>query len=417
MHEKRYLGRHLGARLREDLQQFPIIWLQGARQVGKTTFLEHELPGWPRYDLEDAGTAGLVAADPALFLRDHPGPVWFDEAHRVPGIFPALRVAVDRDRRPGRYVLSGSAAGPMATRVSESLAGRAGVLTLPPLSLVERLERAPSPFLELAGQCGDAGELLRLLASRSSVPDAELRAAWFSGGFPEPALLGDPARARWFSSYIRLVSERDLGELHQDLRPPAVLRLLRMLAARHAQPVNVSALATDFGASRARLAGFLDLLEGTCLWCRVEAFSDNLGKRLVRTPRGYLADSGLLHALLELRRPADLEVHPIVGPSWEGFVREQLAAQAALLDLPHRFHCWRTQAGAEVDLVLEQGERLLPVEIKRATSVGPYDLRGMRSFIEGYGPRAPFGVVLYRGDNCVRATERIVLVPVGLAVG
>jgi predicted AAA+ superfamily ATPase len=408
-----YLPRHLRRNLQAHLRQFPVVLVLGARQVGKTTFLRHELKGFSHFDLEDAATAERVAADPALFLRDRPTQVWFDEAHRVPGLFPALRVAVDRDRKPGRFVLSGSATGAMAARVSESLAGRAGVLSLEPFSVAERLRRRPSPFLPALLQASIPQDVLRAVARRRPLPDERLRTAWLAGGFPEPALLEDTAaRRRWFDAYIRLVSERDLGEMHRDLRPPLMRRLLRMLAARQGQMVNLASLATEFGLPVFKVRGFLELLEGAFLWRRVEAFTANIGKRLTRSPRGWIADSGLLHTLLDIRGPEDLSVHPLAGASWEGWALAQLFAQASLLDVPPALTYWRTHAGAEVDIVMESGNRLIPIEVKRATRVGSYDLRGLASFLEAFSRRAPFGVVLYNGEDALRASERIVLVPI-----
>lgn len=408
-----YLPRHLRRNLQAHLRQFPVVLVLGARQVGKTTFLRHELKGFAAFDLEDAATSERVAADPALFLRDHPTRVWFDEAHRVPGLFPALRVAVDRNRTPGRFVLSGSATGAMAARVSESLAGRAGVLTLEPFSVAERLRRKPSPFLQGLLRASAAQDVLRAVARRRPLSDAQLQTAWFAGGFPEPALLEHTAASRrWFDAYVRLVSERDLGELHRDLRPPLVRRLLRMLAARQGQMLNLASLATEFGVPVFKVRGFLELLEGTFLWRRVETYSANIGKRLTRSPRGWITDSGLLHALLDLRGPQDLAVHPLAGASWEGWVLSQLLAQASLLDVPPAFAYWRTHAGAEVDIVFESGNRLIPLEVKRATRIGSYDLRGLTSFLEAFSNRAPFGVVLYNGEDAVRTSERIALVPI-----
>ncbi|MBI5482508.1 MAG: ATP-binding protein [Deltaproteobacteria bacterium] len=408
-----YLPRHLAPRLRAYLDQFAVVLLLGARQVGKTTFLQRELDGWTRVDLEDQVTADRVASDPALFLRDHPDRVWFDEAHRVPTLFGALRLAVDRDRRPGRFVLSGSATGALTESVSESLAGRAGILVLEPFSVAERLGRGPSPFLARLLECGSAAAALKLAADRDSVRDRDLKAAWFSGGFPEPSLLREAVAARrWFDSYLRLVSERDLAAARRDLRPAAVHRLLRMLAARQGQPLNLTSLGGDFAVSVPSLKGFLDLLEGAFLWRRVEAYSANVGKRLVKAPRGWIVDTGLLHALLGLRGPDDLEVHPLAGASWEGWLIQQLSAQASLLDAPPPLLYWRTHQGAEVDIVLESGRHLIPIEVKHGARVTPYDVRGLASFLESHPRQARFGVVLCRSAEAVRLAEHVVALPV-----
>lgn len=251
------------------------------------------------------------------------------------------------------------------------------------------------------------------MRERRALDDMEITANWFHGGFPEPVLFADELRwRRWFDAYIRLVAERDLGRVRSDLSPRVVLRLLRLLAARQGQLVNLSSLATDFGVGTAKILDFLDLLEGTFLWIRIEPYTANIGKRIVKSPKGWITDAGLTHALWELRGPRDLEVHPLLGASWEGWIIQHLHIQAALLDASPRFYHWRTHAGAEVDLVVDYQQRLIPIEIKWGTQVSPYNLRGLRSFLEAFGRQAPFGVVLYRGYDTVRVSERIVLFPV-----
>jgi predicted AAA+ superfamily ATPase len=413
-----YVQRHLEKQLWEYVQQFPVVLLLGARQVGKTTFLSHELDQWTHLDLEDPGTADRIRSDPALFLRDHPDQVWFDEAHRCPSLFPALRVAIDRDRRPGRYVLSGSATGQLITDVSESLAGRTGVLQLHPLSLAERMERVPSQLIQCLVEAEESDDL-RSWAEQQETSDYQaISPAWFFGGYPEPWLYDDTVRwRRWFDSYLRLVSERDLARVHPDLTPVTVRRLLRMLAARQGQLVNLSELATNFGVSTQKLRRYLDLLEGTYLWQRLDAYSVNIGKRVTKSPKGWLTDPGLLHALLDLRGPEDLEVHPMIGHSWEGWLIKELMLQADLSEETPSFYHWRTSNQAEVDLVVEHRGRLIPVEMKRGTQIKPYSIRGLKSFLESFGPDvAPFGVVLYGGDDVWRISDSIVAIPASRAL-
>lgn len=413
MEPQEYIPRHLTGQVREYLKQFPVVVVLGARQVGKTTLLAREFADWKRVDLEDAGIAQAIEADPALYLEDHPDNVWFDEAHQVPGLFPALRVAVDKDRRAGRYLLSGSATGALAAQVSESLAGRAGVLVLQPLGVSEILRRAPAGFLETLLQSEDAGIFAKQLWIRDLDSKQMLNQLWETGGFPEPVVLADAARRRrWFDSYVRLVSERDLVPTAGNrMGPVAARRLLRMLAARHGQPLNLSALARDFGTSTASIANFLDLLEGAFLWHRVEPYLSNIGKRLVRSPKGWVMDSGLLHALLDIQNWEELESHPSMGASFEGWVMQELMKAVGAADHRPQFYHWRTHAGAEVDIVLERGTRLYPIEVKRATRVSAYDLRGMSSFLSAYSAKAPFGIIVYRGE-LTRLGSNIVAVPV-----
>ncbi|MBW2702223.1 MAG: ATP-binding protein [Deltaproteobacteria bacterium] len=403
------MNRTFSHKLSVFLDQFPILLVHGARQVGKTTFLKHRLNDWTHLDLEDTATAERLRADPALYLEDHPERVWFDEAHRVPELFAALRVAVDRDRRPGRYILSGSASGAMLSKVSESLAGRAAVLDLQTMSAAELDERPAPDFLQ---QVLDAKNITQLADRLKEKPRREqVDARWFAGGFPEPALMKTPlAWRRWYDAYLRLVSERDLGALHESLRPTGIRRLLRLLATRQGAPLNMSALGRDFGASSQAISKFIDILEGSGLWWRQESWQRNIGKRIVKSPRGWISDSGLLHALLDLRKRDDLDVHPLAGMSFEGWVIQQLRVQAGQMDGAPRFYYWRTQAGAEVDLVIEHGRRLIPVEIKRGRRVAPYDLRGMTAFLEAFEDKAPFGLVIHRTESPGRLREKILSV-------
>jgi predicted AAA+ superfamily ATPase len=162
----------------------------------------------------------------------------------------------------------------------------------------------------------------------------------------------------------------------------------------------------------AKMGKLLDVIEGTALWRRIEPFLANLGKRIVRAPKGWIADAGLLHALLDLGGPEDLDVHPLAGMSLEGWVMQELIAQADLMDHPPAIMHWRTHAGAEVDIVLERGERLLPVEVKRSTRIGEQDTRGLRSFLNDFGRRAPFGIVLCMAEAPARLTEDVLIVPI-----
>ena len=409
-----YLPRHLYDRFQAYLKQFPCVLLLGARQVGKSTFLAHCLPDWRLMDLEDPGQAALVQQAPDLFLMDHPQCVWFDEAQQVPGLFAALRVAIDRERRPGRYVLSGSASPALMRDVSESLAGRVGILSLGPLTAAEQSHRPPSDFLRRLLQARAIADLVW-----PDPPAPNIRKLWLRGGYPEPSLMDDPVSAwRWFDAYSRTVSERDLQLMAPGLTPIMVARLLRFVAARHGQTLNVSAFANDLGVVPRTAGTYLDALEGAFLLRRLPPFLTNIGKRLVKSPKAYLVDAGLLHHLLRIHDLETLETHPVLGMSWEGWVIEQLLRQADLLEpTPAVFH-WRTQAGAEVDLIFEgEGGRLLPIEIKHATRVDAFATRGLRQFLTDFKAQAPFGVVIYRGDIVARSAENVQLVPVTRATG
>ena len=412
-----YLHRHLQSRLLAYLGQFPCVLLLGARQVGKSTFLRHTLSGWRAIDLENPADAALVEQAPDLYLRDHPQRVWFDEAQQAPILFPALRHAIDQDRRPGRFVLSGSASPSLVRGVSETLAGRVGILHLGPLTAAERLAAPPAHFLSDLFQTRNAAELLDRLDAAPPTP-RDLRPLWLRGGYPEPALMDDATAAwRYFDSYARTICERDLMPVARGLTPAQLTRLLRMLAARHSQMLNTSDLARDLGIAPRTANAYLDLLEDAFLWRRLPPYLTNIGKRLVKSPKTQIVDSGLLHHLLQIHALDILETHPALGASWEGWIGEQLLRQAELIEpAPTPYH-WRTQAGAEVDLVFETtGGRLLPIEIKHATRMRPEAVRGLRHFLGDFPERSGPGVIIYRGLRAARLSENILLVPAEQAV-
>ncbi|MFT5368177.1 MAG: putative AAA+ superfamily ATPase [Candidatus Latescibacterota bacterium] len=409
-----YLSRYLFDRFQAYLGQFPCLLLLGARQVGKSTFLAQALKDWRLVDLEDPGQAALVQQGPDLFLRDHPQNIWFDEAQRVPELFAALRVAIDRDRRPGRYVISGSASPALMRDVSESLAGRVGILHLGPFTAAEQMQRPQPDFLRHVLQTRTIEDLLQLLSDQSTLADPDVRKLWLRGGYPEPALMDDSLSAwRWFDSYTRTISERDLQQVAQGLTPVMVDRLLQMIAARHGQSLNISAFASDLGITPRTAGVYLDALEGTFLMRRLSPYLANIGKRLVKSPKACIIDSGLLHHLLRIYDLETLEMHPLMGASWEGWVGEQLIRQAEQYEPTPAVYHWRTQAGAEVDLVLEAaGGRLIPIEIKHTARVNPFAARGLRQFLTDFKDRAPFGVIIYRGKVVARLAENILMIPV-----
>jgi predicted AAA+ superfamily ATPase len=258
-----------------------------------------------------------------------------DEAHLVPALFAALRGIIDQDRgHTGRFCILGSAQPTLIRTVSESLAGRVGILDLDPLCAQETA----------------TGELL-----------LDWRTLWLRGGFPDAAK-GD-FRA-WWESYLRTFVERDLPQL--ELRPQPVLlrRLLTMLAHLHGGLLNMSDLGNSLGISHHTVSHYLDVLEQTFLIRRLSPWFRNVGKRLTKSPKIYLRDSGLLHHLLNLSTEEELWCHPALGRSWEGFVLEEIVRREKIVHPHTQFYFWRTAAGAEADLVLDRGDLLIAIEIK-----------------------------------------------------
>jgi len=342
-------------RLQTLAAQFPAVLILGARQVGKTTLARAAFPDHAYLDLETPRLRELFAEDPAFHVgaRTAGGQgVVLDEAQAVPGLFEALRGIIDgaRDAR-GRFILLGSAQPALVRGVAESLAGRVGILELEPLTATE-VAGGPEPLL--------------------------WQRLWLAGGFPDAAR-GD--FREWHEAYLRTYVERDLPQLGIEADPVFTRRLLTMLAHQQGGLLNVSALAGALGVGHARVARALDVFEQTFLLRRLPPFFRNVGKRLTKSPKAYLRDTGLLHHLLNIASAEELDAHPVRGASWETFVIEDLLRRERLARPFAQPFFWRTSAGAEVDLLFERGDAIAAIEVK----AGVGNLRQARHVSDALG--------------------------------
>ena len=317
------------------LERYPVVSLLGPRQCGKTTLAKNL--GGRYFDMESEGAFLRLDADWDRLMRGEEL-VIIDEAQCAPEIFPRLRGAIDSDRkRNGRFLLLGSVSPALMQNVSESLAGRMGSVSMGPLT-----------YAELAGPLGtDCLENL-----------------WLRGGFPDGGILDASRFPEWQKDYLELLATRDLPEWGFPAKPQRTRRLLSMLAAVNAQPLNASNLAAALGIDHKTVIGYCDFLEETFLIRRVRPWSGNITKRLVKTPRIYWRDSGLLHALMNVQNMEHLYGQPWVGHSWEGFVIEQILVTLGLHGMSAEPYFFRTSDGIESDLVLDWAGERWAIEIK-----------------------------------------------------
>lgn len=362
--------RRYGIPLRRLLRQFPAVTIFGPRQCGKTTFIRAALPAWRYLDLERPSDATPLTADPEARLAQLGDRVILDEAHRVPELFPVLRGVIDRLRgRRGRYVLLGSASPRLVRGISESLAGRTAFLDLPPF----RADEVAAP--------GAKGGLAAL---------------WFRGGFPRAHLEGnDGARRDWFEAYARAFIERDLPALGIDFSAAQMRTLWTMLAHSNGAIWNASHLAASLGVSYHTVDRYVDILEQAFLIRKLPPFAVNVGKRLVKSPKVYFRDTGLLHHFLGIDTAGRLETHPARGPSWEAFLIDQLLSAFERAAPGARGYFWRTAQGDEVDLLIDHGTRQVPFEIKLHSAPSADDARGLMRCMETL--RLPRGYLVYPG--------------------
>ena len=389
--------------LRDRLRVMPAVVVTGARQTGKSTLVRQLAPADRRYrSLDDLDVIDAARRDPdALVGGDRP--VTLDEVQRAPELLHAVKRAIDRRRRPGRFVLTGSANLLLMHRVSESLAGRASYLTLWPMTRREQRGLGRCGVWEALIEARD-GDWLDLLAAAPDEPE-DWRALARRGGFPVPAvhLRAASERAVWFDGYVRTYLERDLQALSSIAALPDFRRLMQAAALRLGQLVNQTDLGRDVGLPQPTVRRYLNLLETSHLLAPVPAYAVNRTKRLIKSPKLYWADTGVALHLAGGAEPG--------GPHLENVVLQDLVAwRDARLDSADVFH-WRTTIGEKVDFVIETGGRLLPIEIKSGGRLRLDDAAPLRAFRAEYGRAVRAGLLLHGGDTLEWLTPDVLAAP------
>lgn len=394
------------------LDSFPCVAVLGVRQCGKTTLI-HTLPKpWTALDLERRADHAVVARDPDAFFRLNPRQIAIDEAQLLPEVFPALRVAIDAARREkGRFVVTGSSSPALQSALSESLAGRVGIIELAPFSWAEvtKTTRRDSFLARLQSRRATPAALLDGLEPRGDLQ--AIHDFWFRGGYPEPWLEASPSfRTRWTEQYLQTYLYRDIKRLFPGLDEIRFRRFVELLGGLSGRVVNYAETARALAVSQPTARDYFDIAHGTFMWRRLPAFSKDSPKRLVKHPRGYLRDTGLLHSLLRIPDLAALLSHPQAGASWEGMVVEEIHRQLNALGAGYATSYYRTSAGAEVDLVVEGDFGLVAVEIKHNSTVTGRDLAPLRDFVTAH--KARFGVVITTDTAPRRYDDRLIGLPI-----
>lgn len=402
------MKRRVSALLAEYLELFPCVALVGSRQCGKTTVLQNLGADWLHFDLEFGEHLSLVSQDPDGFLARHQHcKLAIDEAQRLPQLFPALRVAIDRHRgQPGRYVITGSSSPDLQQSFSESLAGRLAQISMSPFSLLECAQVSQSFFArflesdrppELPEACHRLQELVLEY--------------WFEGGYPEPWLKNSGRfRKLWRDNFVRTYLERDLSPLFPGIDRNRFRTFLGLLASVSGTVLNLSDLGRTLAVSQPTVRDYLEIASGTFLWRRLYPYEKNVQKRIVKHPFGYLRDSGLVHFLLHIPSLQALQTHVVAGRSWQCLVTEEILRGLESSGIPFEAYYYRTAAGAEIDLVLDGEFGLTPVEIKYSSQLRASELRPIKTFMEEH--QCVRGAVFYTGERLIQLDDRLWAFPV-----
>jgi uncharacterized protein len=391
----------------------PVLVLNGPRTVGKSTLLSQlaERLGRPVIDCDDPATRSAVRADPGRFIESGE-PVLIDEYQHVPEILDGIKAQLNRDLRPGRYVLAGSTRYAAIPATAQALTGRVDIIPVLPLTQGE-IDGTSEGFV--ARLLDGAG--IDTPARGIAAPREEYAMRSTSGGMPV-ALRRPPgrSRSRWFANYVDLVVDKDVMDISRVRQREMLPRLLGQLAARSSQVLNIAAAAGAIGLDRSTAENYTKLLESVFLIYRLPAWGTTLGSRIVKHPKVHLTDSGVMAWLLNITPHKIAQADPATlteyGHLLETFAVGEVLKQASWSDAPVTTGYFRTEAGDEVDLVLERDDgQVIAFEIKAGTRVGSEDLRGLRLLKKRLGPRLQEGIVLYTGEHAYRHDEWIWVLP------
>jgi predicted AAA+ superfamily ATPase len=377
-----YKDRLITSRLKKLVKEFPVVVVIGARQVGKSTLIDHVFGGLEHITFDPVIDIGYSKNEPDIFLANHPAPVILDEIQYAPELLSAIKRRVDKNRVPGQYILTGSQQWAVMKNIAEGLTGRAVFLhlegfclseiaqTLPKNNWLERwLENDPKNFRK---------DVKRLASTRT------LYEQLWRGWLPEADRLDFDSINTYYQSYMQTYVERDVRQLLDTGNWQIFGRFLQLVSALTGQEINFSKWGKDLDISYQTVQRWLAVIEGTFQWFKVPAYSRNLVKKIRSKPKGYIADTGLACSLNRISSPDALGGHPITGALFETAVASEIRKLSSAISMPPHLYHWRTKGGAEVDLILERDGILFPIEIKITANPTRKHTTGFDAFRKTY---------------------------------
>ena len=369
--------RELGEQLKKLFKQYPIVTILGSRHSGKTTLAKALLPHLPYVNLEDPNTRNLAMLDPTSFMESYQEGAIFDEVQRVPELLSFIQVLVDKKQKDGMFLLTGSHQAQLHSAVAQSLAGRTAILRLLPLSYKE-IKKA---------NIQDPIEEILLKGGYPRIYDKEL------------------SPSTTYSSYFQTYVERDVRQILKIKDLVAFERFIKLLASRVGQLINYASLASDVGVSAVTIKEWISVLEATYILIRLEPYYENFGKRLIKAPKIYFTDTGLICYLLGIESKEQLMKDSLFGSIFENFVFLELMKSRYNQALDPRLYFYRDVSEKEVDLIFQKGSHLIPIEIKSSTSISPSHFNNLSYFHAQAPTKASGGALIYRGDQTQKINQ------------
>ncbi len=390
---------------------YKIIFLVGARQVGKSSLLSHLFPSTKMFVFDPIQDLYNVRKNPDLFLKDFGTPLILDEIQFVPELLPSLKRFADLSDKPGQYYLTGSQQLSILKNVSESLAGRVVIIPINPMTPHEMYDEFDKDKNWFLNYLKNPDNFFKNSLEKLKNMPSRLEAIW-RGGMPGIIDIPNSALPFYFSSYVQTYVERDIRTLENIEDLATFGQFLGLLSALSSQEVNYSQLGRELGITPKTAQRWLKLLTYTYQWTELQPFHMNSIKRLSAKPKGIISDTGLACYQQRISSPEALAANPMQGAFFESYCFNMIKAFCSSLPMAPNFYHWRTLAGAEVDILVEIDGTFYPIEIKSATNVSKNDVRGILAFKETYPHlKIASGIVIYAGDECYRITENIIAVP------
>ena len=399
--------RHITQKLVSAFAQAKVVLLVGARQVGKSTLLRHIFPNIKSVVFDPVHDEYNIKKQPDLFLKSFKAPMIFDEVQYYPELLASLKRLVDMSDATSQYLLTGSQNFSMLKSVSESMAGRVAILNLHPMTFLERYNKKEFLWVEAYLKKQNLVQNLKPL----QMPDSIHRLMWRGG---MPGLIGktDDFVEVYFSSYVQTYIERDVRALADIKNISDFSRFIRLLAMQATCEINAAHSGRELGIANSTAIHWKSTLVQSLLWHEIDSYHGNTIKRLSKKPKGYMMDSGLLCFLNMIHSEDSLAKHPKIGSIFENFVITTIKAYLSSRFPAVQMYHWRTTHGQEVDLILEYGEWIYPIEIKFKTKVDSYDTKGIEAFMATYPHlKIHHGIIIYAGDVCRYVTDGVIAVP------